>query len=292
MGINMKSFKTDRIIFAAGALVIGVILLVWPSTSLLIMGKCIGAFLAGGGLVAAFMFFRNHDSALKSMLLVMAAVMMICGIVIFLHPDDLVRLIPTIMGILVLLSGLLNLGETFLLTRSRYSKWWISLLVAAATIAAGVFLIRNAFNLAALITRIAGGVLIFDGLSKLWVISRISKAEKDMMAEASAVDAAATVTGEEAVQPHSAQPEKETGTYSAPDSAVPAEDISVPSEEGKEKDGEGFAAHSGDNGTAAGADSIPDVPEYLKQTEQDTDYSAFAGADPAEVKADNDKPGE
>ena len=52
MGNNLKSFKTDRIIFAAGAIVLGVVLLVWPSTSLLIMGKCIGAILAAGGLVA------------------------------------------------------------------------------------------------------------------------------------------------------------------------------------------------------------------------------------------------
>lgn len=111
MGNNLKSFRTDRIIFAAGAIVLGVVLLVWPSTSLLIMGKCIGALLAAGGLAAAFMFFRNHESAMKSILLIMAAVMLICGVVIFLHPDDLVRLIPTIMGILVLISGLINLGR-------------------------------------------------------------------------------------------------------------------------------------------------------------------------------------
>ena len=77
---NIKSFKIDRIIFAVGALVIGIILLVWPSTSLLIMGKCIGAFLAGGGIVAAFMFFQDHESVMKSVLLIMAAVMLICGI--------------------------------------------------------------------------------------------------------------------------------------------------------------------------------------------------------------------
>ena len=54
-----------------------------------------------------------------------------------------------------------------------------------ATIAAGIFLIRNAFNLASLITRIAGGILIFDGISDLWVISRVSKAHKEMEVEAS-----------------------------------------------------------------------------------------------------------
>lgn len=87
----MKSFTTNRIVFAIGASVLGIILLIWPGTSLIIMAKCIGAAVAIGGLFAAYQFFRDHDSAVKSLLLVMAAVMIICGVVIFLHPEELVK---------------------------------------------------------------------------------------------------------------------------------------------------------------------------------------------------------
>ena len=269
MGNNLKSFRTDRIIFAAGAIVLGIVLLVWPSTSLLIMGKCIGAILAAGGLAAVFMFFRNHESAMKSVLLIMAAVMLICGVVIFLHPEDLVRLIPTIMGILVLISGLINLGETFMLTRSKYNKWWASLIVAIATIAAGIFLIRNAFNLASLITRIAGGILIFDGVSDLWVISRISKVSKDMAAEAFAVDAEATVTDAGSAAAESAD---------AGDTAQTPVNTEV-------------QPAAGDSALQpqVQAQESSTVPEYMEQTEQDTDFSAFAGTDPAENRQDEDK---
>ena len=38
----MKSFTTNRIVFAIGASVLGIILLIWPGTSLIIMAKCIG----------------------------------------------------------------------------------------------------------------------------------------------------------------------------------------------------------------------------------------------------------
>ena len=273
MGNNLKSFRTDRIIFAAGAIVLGVVLLVWPSTSLLIMGKCIGALLAAGGLAAAFMFFRNHVSAMKSILLIMAAVMLICGVVIFLHPDDLVRLIPTIMGILVLISGLINLGETFMLTRSKYNKWWASLIVAIATIAAGIFLIRNAFNLASLITRIAGGILIFDGISDLWVISRVSKAHKEMEVEATAVDVEAAVTeqaeapAENAGSGNEAPAAEESAVHQPPAEADPVQSSADPAES-----------------------SV--VPEYMEQTEQDTDFSSFAGSDDPKDKQDEEKAAE
>ena len=205
----MKSFTNNRIIFAVGAAVLGIILLIWPAASLIIMAKCIGALVAIGGLAAAYQFYKDHDSPAKSLLLVMAAVMIICGAVIFLHPEELVKLIPMIMGILVLISGLINLGETFTLSKKRYSRWWLSLIIAVITIGAGLFLITRAFSLAALITRIAGGILLFDGLSDLWVISRVHKADKDAQAVDVQAEEVKPEAGASPVQPNatSAQPQ-------------------------------------------------------------------------------------
>ena len=217
----MSSFKTNRLIFAIGAMIIGIILLIWPDASLMIIGRCIGAVLAVGGIVAAFLFWKDHEAMSRTLLLVMAAVMLICGVVIILHPDDLVRLIPTIMGILVMMSGLINIGETFLLNRKKYGKWWISLLVAVLKIAAGLFVIRNAFGLAAIITRIAGGVMVFSGGSDLWVLSRLSFAEKKAAAQANAPAAAENApSGAANAAPASADP---VYTEPAPVNTVNAE---------------------------------------------------------------------
>lgn len=277
----MKSFRTNRIIFAAGAMLIGIILLVWPSTSLLIMGKCVGAFLALGGLAAAFMFFRDHESATRSLLLLMAAVMLICGIVIFLHPQDLVKLIPTIMGILVMISGLINLGETFVLTRNKYGKWWISLIVSIVTIAAGIFLVRNAFNLASLITRIAGGILVFDGISDLWVVSRLSKSAS-LKEEEAAVISGASVTETAADQ---------VGEKEANESAAPQAAPIVPAGEAHAQDGPGESA--ADIAQTTEPDVQENEPVYMNQTEQESDFAAFSETDgdslpPAE--SGNEKP--
>ena len=276
----MKSFRTNRIIFAAGAMLIGIILLVWPSTSLLIMGKCVGAFLALGGLAAAFMFFRDHESATRSLLLVMAAVMLICGIVIFLHPQDLVKLIPTIMGILVMISGLINLGETFVLTRNKYGKWWISLIVSIVTIAAGIFLVRNAFNLASLITRIAGGILVFDGISDLWVVSRLSKS-------ASLKEEAAAFSGASVTETASDQAGEKEANESAATQAAPI----VPAGEAPAQEGPGES--TADIAPSPEADVQENEPVYMNQTEQESDFAAFSETDgdslpPAE--SGNEKP--
>ena len=175
----MKSYKTNRIIFSVGAVIIGIVLLIWPETSLNIISRCIGIALAVGGLVAGGFFIKDHESLSRSFLLVMGVIMIICGVVIFLHPYDLVRLIPSIMGVLVLVSGIVNLMETFTLSKRKYSKWWVSLIISLITIGAGIFLVKYAFDLVAIITRIAGGILLFDGVSDLWVTSRVLSSSKE-----------------------------------------------------------------------------------------------------------------
>ena len=84
----MKSFTLNRVIFSAGALFLGIILLIWPTGSIYFLAKFIGVFLAVGGFAAGVMYFQDHDSAMKSILLVLALVMLICGAVIFLHPRN------------------------------------------------------------------------------------------------------------------------------------------------------------------------------------------------------------
>ena len=310
----MKSFRLNRVIFSACAIVLGIVLLIWPERSLFIISKCIGVFLAGGGLAAAYMYYRDHDSAVKSVLLVLAAVMLICGVVIFMHPEELIKLIPTIVGILVMISGLINLGETFILSRNKYGKWWISLIIAVITIVLGVFIINKAFSLAALITRIAGGVLIFDGASHIWVISRISKtaSEAGSTVDGSAVqvntepadsgaaqakaDAAGAAAGTRPEAGAAADQVKAESAHNAADPASSTSDTPEASDESTEPEKDTVSdpesghnsrseANSGESsvtGTAPPSreqdadDDEDSVPEYMMQAEQETDYLSYS----------------
>ena len=278
----MSSFKTNRLIFAIGALIIGIILLIWPGASLMIIGRCIGAVLAAGGIVAAFLFWKDHEAMSRTLLLVMAAVMLICGIVIILHPDELVKLIPTIMGVLAVMSGLINIGETFLLNRRKYGKWWISLIVAALKVAAGIFVIRNAFSLVSIITRLAGGVMVFSGCSDLWVLSRLAYAEKKAAEPADAPAAGDAAAADATPAPADAAPVNTVAADAAPAPAAPEDIANEPdapadaAAAGTEPHAEDFRNVSpslvwDDEGTEAGQ---AEVPEYMRQEEQPGDYKA------------------
>ena len=75
----MKSFKTNRIIFSVGAVLIGLILLIWPASSLMIIAKALGVLLAAGGIASGVFYFKDHQSIAKTALLVMGVIMIVCG---------------------------------------------------------------------------------------------------------------------------------------------------------------------------------------------------------------------
>ena len=259
----MKSFRLNRVIFSACAIVLGIVLLIWPERSLFIISKCIGVFLAGGGLAAAYMYYRDHDSAVRSVLLVLAAVMLICGAVIFMHPEELIKLIPTIVGILVMISGLINLGETFILSRNKYGKWWISLIIAVITIVLGVFIINKAFSLAALITRIAGGVLIFDGASHIWVISRISKTASEA---GSTVDGSAVQVNTEPADSGAAQAKADPASDAAVDAAGTRPEAGAAAGQAKAESAHNAADTESAHDPAGTGSSTPDLSDASEES--------------------------
>lgn len=196
---KLKGYRTSRILFSLGAIALGVIFLIWPSTSLIVLARIVGIILTVGGAVGVINFFVDKNSVYKTFLLVVGICMLVVGIWIIRAPGNLVRLIPIVFGILVLVSGVTNIAETIDLTRSHYSMWWLSLILGIITLLFGVLLITKPAGVASFITQLVGISLIFDGVSDLWIVSRVSKAAKvvkDAVQDAEAVDTDGTFVEE------------------------------------------------------------------------------------------------
>ena len=193
-----------------------------------------------------------------------------------------------------------DLGETFILSRSKYGRWWISLIIAVITIGCGIFIINKAFGLAALITRIAGGVLVFDGASHLWVTSRVYKSSKNTATtvEGSAVEvepkaegaaAAGTVGGGTASAAAGAQAQGTGATNAAGTSRKDSDNVKAETVQGTTDpaiSAKPEAAESGkENHVPAYTHSAKgqsdteeqdDIPAYMRQVEQETDFLLYS----------------
>lgn len=184
----LKSFRSEAVFFAIGSIALGLILMIWPDPTLSVAGKVAGVFLIIGGVYLIYRFFKNHDFGWKVSRLIFGAILIAIGVYFFRTPENLARIFPIVLGISMVIGGVINVGEALTLSKYHYSKWWVSLLIAAATIVLGVYLIREAYSVAAFATRVAGFALIFSGASYLWTISRATNVIRDMKQDMEAID--------------------------------------------------------------------------------------------------------
>jgi len=84
-----------------------------------------------------------------------------------------------IVGILIMIHGFHNAVQAIDLKKMQYDNWWVALLLSLLTVALGVVLICNPFTIVDTVVRIIGAFLVYDGLSDMWILSRVFKTKKN-----------------------------------------------------------------------------------------------------------------
>ena len=185
----LKKVKANTILSSLLCAALGLVLVIWPDISMQIVCIAIGAVLILCGVIRLFGFFRNHDGSVYTQgNLVMGIVLVVVGIWIVATPGKVLAIIPIIVGILIVIHGVNNIQQTITLCKGKYSMWWLALIMAILTIGFGVLLITRPFAALDTVVMLIGIFLIYDGLSNVWIVSRIAKTVKMARQEAEAVD--------------------------------------------------------------------------------------------------------
>ncbi len=193
----IKKIKIEYVIQAIVMIVIGIVLIAWSQASLDFMAKALAVLLILVGAVFVVTYiFRKERSPIDSGNFAVGIIVAIIGIWIFVNPGGFTDLIPKIFGVFIIISGIMNLAQTVTLIRASYPLWWISLILALITIMFGLILLLNPTQIKELVVKIIGVFLIYDGISNIWTVSRISKYAKNVeqaAKDANAVDVDAEV---------------------------------------------------------------------------------------------------
>ncbi len=185
----LKKVKANTILSSLLCAALGLVLVIWPDISMQIVCIAIGAVLILCGVIRLFGFFLNHDGSVYTQgNLVMGIVLVVVGIWIVATPGKVLAIIPIIVGILIVIHGVNNIQQTITLCKGKYSMWWLALIMAILTIGFGVLLITRPFAALDTVVMLIGIFLIYDGLSNVWIVSRIAKTVKMARQEAEAVD--------------------------------------------------------------------------------------------------------
>lgn len=185
----LKRLKTNIVISALLCILLGIVLVVWPDLSIQVVCTAVGAvLLIGGGVRLAVYFMSRDGSVYAQMNLIMGIILAVVGVWILLQPDKVLAIIPIIVGIVIILHGANNLRQAFTLCRDKYDKWWVVLILGLLTVGFGVLLVLRPFEALDTVVMLIGISLIFDGISDIWIVSRIYRTAKILKQEAEALD--------------------------------------------------------------------------------------------------------
>ena len=172
----LKSIKVNILGSATLCIILGIILVVYPNTSMTIVCRTVGVIVLITGLGMVVSYLRSETKGFFATLgLVFGSILAIVGGFLILRPLGIISIIPIIFGILFICHGLANMKQALELRQYKDKGWWMPVLIAATTILLGLFIISNPFKTIDAIMRIIGACLIYDGLTNTMLVGRFVK---------------------------------------------------------------------------------------------------------------------
>jgi len=176
----IKSLKVNYSLSALICVILGIVLLVWPGQSTQVVCMILGIVLGGFGIIQIILYLATQEKTMVShSMMMLGIVLAVIGGWIVLKPDTIIKAIPMIVGILIVIHGLHNAVQAIDLKKMQYDNWWVALLLSLLTVALGIILICNPFTAVDVVVRLIGAFLIYDGLSDMWILSRVFKTKKN-----------------------------------------------------------------------------------------------------------------
>ena len=166
----------SSILRALAAIGIGLVMVFDNAASVTVV-KVIAAFLLASGVVSlVYGFIRNRRDGVLPLMAVNAVVDLILGLLLFLNPVWVASFIVTLIGIVLILFGgiqLLALAGTLSLLGAGFS----TLILSICAVVGGAFLLFNPFG-ERIMSICAGSFLLLYGVSELISSWRIRKAKE------------------------------------------------------------------------------------------------------------------
>lgn len=167
----LKNLKVSFIISSILYMALGIVLLVWPTTSLNVICYAFGGITLFYGFVrlASYLGNRENQSVLQADAF-FGIVMLGIGIFLLIKPDIIRSILPIVIGLFIIFNSVIKLQYGFELKSSYYDKWWIILFLGIATAALGTVVALNPFKAMETTVMVMGCILVFDGISNIFTI--------------------------------------------------------------------------------------------------------------------------
>lgn len=168
--LPMKAAKIGYIVLSVLYCALGILLFALPDLSLTAIGIILGIGMIVFGIVKIIGYFSKDLFRLAFQYdLAFGGLLIALGIIVLVNPEHLVSFFCIVIGIAVLCDGLFKIQIAIDSKPFGIRTWWLILLFAVITVAAGVLLIIRPAQAARMLTVFLGISVFADGILNLIV---------------------------------------------------------------------------------------------------------------------------
>ena len=177
----MKSFYKSSIATSIVLLIIGVLLFFRSEEAIIGLAYIIGTILCVLGIVAVVMFFKDSSENIKNDLnIVYGIVSLILGILVIVNPNAIAKLIPFIVGIIILINSAIKITYSIEAKDSGDEIWKSSLIMAIISLICGIIILFNPFETSVVVFKVIGAFIILYSILDLVYMFEVKKEVKNI----------------------------------------------------------------------------------------------------------------
>lgn len=170
--------KTGGLLRAVVAIVLGVVMVSFPGSSLIIIVKIVASFLIASGLVTLAFGIANRRNGGLGLMVTNTVVDIVLGVIIFMFPAQVANIVMFLIGLMLLIFGFFQIVA--LVSANKVMPVGIFAFVFPMLCAVGgVLVMVHPFGLGSVITLVAGISLLVYGVSELISTWKMRKAMKE-----------------------------------------------------------------------------------------------------------------
>ena len=176
IGTFFRKMQESYIVMAVAYVVFGLSLLIKPELSTTVICYAIGAVCV---IYAIANLIKYFTGSMNRMYIepdfVLSVIICVFGIVTIVRPSVIISILPFIVGIVLVFSGLIKVQDGINLKRFNYDRWFLVLGFAVISVILGIVVLLNPFGTGLLFTRIVGLFFTVDGVLSISSIVMLRK---------------------------------------------------------------------------------------------------------------------
>jgi uncharacterized membrane protein HdeD (DUF308 family) len=159
--------KSSIIILGVAFTLLGLVMFIFPTASVLFLTMCIGWLLIFGGAATLINHFRLPKEARSGADLAFGIVEVLLGLLIIVWPGISTYEICLFIGCMIVVSGVYDCIEAFSMRGVDGARWGLWLVLGILTVICGIVALLSPFMFGTALALVIGISLVFDGITEI-----------------------------------------------------------------------------------------------------------------------------